>query len=211
MAIKEKPFWLLFLLLWCMLIFYLGNIASYAPRHLDLVIIPFYIFAAYCLSWLHSRYKIAAYLSIIYLVSAMFIFLYPMLAFRHHYNGAKQFALYVKEKTETNAVIISMDDSPFVNYYGQRKTLNPPVGDDKEKINNFVKVIKRYLANNIPVYLMESALSYDEGNFLKAALDGNFSSSLVGEKLSEDFHRPELGLQTYKQKLFKIGGRFWAT
>jgi hypothetical protein len=133
----------------------------------------------------------------------MFIFMHPMLVFRHYYNGEKQFALYAKEKTEDNAIIIAMDDSPFIDYYGNRKAIGHPVGDIRQ-LDDFINIIKGYLKDGRPVYLIESGLRYDPDGFLEIALKRNFSISIVGEKLSEDYHRPELKLQTYHQRLFKL-------
>jgi len=203
MAYQDNSFWALFLLLWIMLIFYFGNTSSYAPRYLDIVIIPVYIFAAYALSWIYSKYKIVSYAIVIYSALSMFIFMHPMLVFRHYYNGEKQFALYAKEKTEDNAIIIAMDDSPFIDYYGNRKAIGHPVGDIRQ-LDDFINIIKGYLKDGRPVYLIESGLRYDPDGFLEIALKRNFSISIVGEKLSEDYHRPELKLQTYHQRLFKL-------
>lgn len=204
MVSKEKPFLAVFLGLWFMLIFYFSNTSCYVPRYLDIVIIPVYIFVSYELSALYAKYKAASIFIVAYLVFSMFIFMYPMLYFRHHYNGEKQFALYVKEKTENNAVIISMDDSPFIEYYGNRKTVTHPIGD-MGKTEDFIKKIKEYLINKTPVYLTQSGLGYDPEKFLKKAIDANFNISIVGEKLSEDYHAPELRFQIYYQKLFKLG------
>ncbi len=130
--------------------------------------------------------------------------MYPMLKFRHTYNGEKQFALYVKEKTEDNAIIITMDDGPFIEYYGSRRVVNHPIGDQR-KIDEFINQINEYLIKKVPVYLIESGLRYDPERIFKNALFGNYNVNVIGEKLTEDFHRPELKFQTYYEKLFKIG------
>lgn len=200
---KKDLFLWLFFFIWLMLIFYFGNINSYVARYLDLPIIAVYVFAGYALSELYKTYKIAALSITIYCVLCMFIFMLPMLEFRHRYNGAKQFALYVKEKTKDNAIVIAMDDGPFIEYYGHRRTLGHPIGDTL-KINNLVGDINKYLKKEVPVYLIESGLAYDPGMLFKNALFGNFNVSIVGEKLTEDYHRPDAGLRLYYEKLFKI-------
>ena len=203
MASKEKPFLVSFLLLWVMSILYFGNIRSYAPRYLDISVIPVYIFVSYALSVAYNKYKMATIMIVIYFVASMFLFMYPMLSFRHRYNGEKQFASYVKENTENNAVIVSIDDGAFIEYYGQRQTLTPAVGDVK-KIADFIKRIDGYLLNKVPVYVTQSAVTYDPGDTLKEAINSNFNVSIVGEKLYEDYHRPELSFQALYQKLFKL-------
>lgn len=200
---KKDLFLWLFFFIWLMLIFYFGNTNSYVARYLDIPIIAVYVFASYALSELYKTYKIAALSITIYFVLSMFIFMVPMLEFRHRYNGAKQFALYVKEKTKDNAIVIAMDDGPFIEYYGHRRTLCHPIGDTL-KINNLVEDINKYLKKEVPVYLIESALAYDPGMLFKNALFGNFNVSIVGEKLTEDYHRPDAGLRLYYEKLFKI-------
>lgn len=200
---NKNLFIALFLSIWSLFIFYFGNTTVYCPRHLDIVIIPLYIFAAYVLADLYRKDKIISSAIIIYCVISMFVFMYPMLKFRHGYNGEKQFALYVKEKTEDRAVIIAMDDSPFIEYYGKRKALIPPL-EDAGKIDEFFEAVEVYLNNKIPVYLIESGLSYDSNRSIENRLFKNFNVTVIGEKLTEDFHRPELSLQTYREKLFKI-------
>lgn len=195
-----------FLLLWSALILYFGNTVSYGPRYLDIVVIPIYIFAAYALSDLYKKNKLITWLIVTYCVARMFIFMHPMLEFRHHYNGEKQFASYVKDRTESGSVIIAMDDSPFIIYYGNRECIGHPVdlaGYTKE-MEDFINKVKKYLREGRPVYLIESALSYDRQKVFRQSMQDNFNISIVGEKLSEDYHRPEIDLRPVRQKLFKV-------
>ena len=136
----------------------------------------------------------------------MFISMFPMLRFRHHYNGEKQYALFVNKNTQENAVIIALDDAPFIEYYGQRKIIAPPTTDEIKMIE-FTGQIFNYLSDNTPVYLIWSALGYDRDRVLKGYLSRNFRITIVGEKLSEDYHSPDLGLKTYKQKLYRLNLR----
>ncbi|GBE37876.1 hypothetical protein BMS3Bbin08_00473 [bacterium BMS3Bbin08] len=204
---KENFFLAIFLLLWVMPIFYFGNTQTYSPRYLDVIMVPVYIFASYALSDLYGKNKIITYIVIVYFVGSMFVFMYPMLKFRHHYNGAKQFALYVKEKTEEDAVIITSDDRPFIRYYSDRKTINYPINPAAytKEVNDFVNKIDKLLMEGVPVYVTEWGLnSYDPDNILGTSLAIKFNISIIGEKLSEDYHRPDMKLDLRNQKLFKI-------
>ena len=41
-------------------------------------------------------------------------------------------------------------------------------------------------------------------SIFKNSLFNNFNIKPIGEKLTEDYHHPELEFQTYHQKLFKV-------
>jgi hypothetical protein len=203
MFFHKDYFLILFFLSWFLLIFYFGNTNGYGPRHLDIVVIPVYAFVSYNLASWYKKNKLFTSFILIYLVLTMFIFMYPMIEFRHRYNGEKQFALYVKEKTENNAIVIAMDDGPFIEYYGKRKVILHPI-NDVAKTSLFIETIDHYLRNNVPVYLIESGLSYDSYGIFKKMIFKRFDIITVGVKLAEDFHRPELRFHTYYQRLFKI-------
>jgi hypothetical protein len=204
LMLKRKTyFFVMFLLIWTAAILYFGNTKNYCARFLDIIIIPIYILCSYYISNLYNRRKLIAILIMAYCVLRMFLFMYPMLSFRHNYNGEKRFALYVKENTEDDAVVIAMDDGPFIEYYGERETIVHPINDQKN-INEFFDQIDALLVNNTPVYLIESGLGYDSTKIFRKELFRRFRLYLVGEKLCEDYHRPELKLNTYNQRLFKL-------
>lgn len=203
MAKTKNLFQYLSALLWLLLIFYFGNTNGYAARHLDLITIPIVIFASYALRSLYAKDKLVSAAFLVYIVSSMFAYMYPMLEFRHRYNGEKQFALFVKEHTEENAVIIAMDDSYHIQYYAERESVTHPVGN-AEETNKFILQLKERLKEGRPLYIIESGFGYDpEGVFRNALLD-NFKMQLIGRRLAEDFHHPELQLQTYNEGLFKL-------
>ena len=207
---QQKAFQALCLLLWSLLIFYLGNVISYCPRYLDLVFVPICILAAESLYAIYAQEKLLCYGILIYFVMALFNFMYPLLSFRHIYNGEKQFALYVREKTPENSIVVAIDDAPFMEYYGHRATSVIPV-NAPESMEKFMKQLKDSMKRGIPVYMMESAFYMMEAAFIYDSkyeftkkFFTEFSVNVVGEKLSEDYHRPELSLNTYMQKLFKL-------
>jgi len=193
----------LFLCLWFMLIFFYGNMASFAPRYLDVVVIPMLILAAYFLSRLYEKSKIISTALLIYFVSGMLIFVYPTLSFRHRYNSEKQFALFVNQVTQKNALIITMDDAIFIEYYGKRKTLSHPV-NDRAKMHDFVRAVSVSLANNIPVYVTGSGFSYDQKKFFWDIMTESYKLTLIGTQFCEDYHRPELEPVRYDHHLFRV-------
>lgn len=203
MAKEQNLFIPIFLFIWFLSILYFGNTSSYGPRYLDVVIIPIYIFAAYFLSRLYKKNKFISIAIVSYCMLSMLIFMYPMLSFRHRYNGEKEFALYVKEKTDPNAIIIAMDDGPFIEYYANRKFIGHPIGD-RQKIDLLVKDIKERLNTNARVYLIDSAFSYDPKGLFRAAILSNFNLILIGRKLAEDYHRPELKFQTCQEGIYRL-------
>ena len=205
---KKNIFLPLFLLLWFMLIFYFANAsAHYSARYLDSVVIPVHILAAYTLSRLYAKDRLLATAVLIYFLASMFIFMYPILQFRHRYNGAKRFALFVKANTEPEAIIISMDDSVFIEYYAGRRVEKHPASDDK-KMHDFLRKIAVALVNKTPVYLTTSGFAYDDRGTFYNVLLTNFDITTVGSCLSEDYHRAELKMLKYNHTLFKLDFKF---
>lgn len=203
MIIEQKLSLVLFLLLWFMLIFYIANTCSFVPRYLDIIIIPVYIAASYMLSNLYTKNRIVISAVVGYLVISMFIFMYPMLDVRGKYNGEKRFALFVKEKTEPDAVIIALDDAPFINYYANRKTISFEF-NDQANIDKFMGKTKEYLKNGIPVYLVESAIVSYPVKYFKRVLTKNFAITTLGYHLWEDYHSAEDGFNFMYMQLFKV-------
>lgn len=203
LARKKEVFKALFLTLWFMLIFLFGNMASYAPRYLDIVIIPALILAAETLCGLYAKDKLISLAILTYFVMSMFLFLYPMLSFRHRYNGEKQFADFVRQNTPKDSLVIAMDDAIFIEYYGDRETLTHPV-NDRAKILDFIRTVGLALVHRKPVYVTESSFSYDQKKFFWDEMLKTFKFTHVGSKFCEDYHRPELEPVRYQADLFKI-------
>ncbi len=203
MIVEHKLFPTLFLFFWFMLIFYIANTDTFVPRYLDIIIIPVYVSASYILSKLYIKNRIIISGVVAYFVISMFVFMYPMLSFRHQYNGEKRFALYVKEKTEDNAVVIALDGAPFISYYAKRKTISYDF-NDSNKIDAFMKEVKEYLRKGIPVYLLGSALTSYPSKYFENVLYGNFNVAIAGIEVWEDYHSAEGQLYLRYQRLFKI-------
>ena len=203
MFLRKEGFARLFLIAWFGLIFYFGNIETFVLRYLDIVIIPVYIGAAYFLSGLHKKDKLAANAVILYLVASMFLFMYPMLKFRRNYNGEKRYAMFVRDKTEPESIIITMDDSAFIEYYADRRTTAHPI-DDEEGMLSFMQKMRSSIRKGAPVYVTGSAFSYDDRLTFRDLFNRFFDTKSMGSILTEDYHRPEARFMRYDQSLLKV-------
>jgi hypothetical protein len=130
----------------------------------------------------------------------------PMLENRHHYNGAKRFAEYVRDTTPNDALIIAMDDSPFIRYYGHREPLAHPANPRRgePELAKFLDRVDAHLVAGRAVYLIGSAMTYDVYGAFRARMSRSFRLTLVGEKLWENYHRPEMQLGTRLQRLYRV-------
>jgi Dolichyl-phosphate-mannose-protein mannosyltransferase len=192
-----------FFFVWLIIFLYQANTNGGYPRYLDMCVIAGYVFVAYALADLAVNNKIIAHSIFIYFVLSMLIFMAPMLNFRHTYNGPKQFALYINKNTENNAIIIAMDDAPFIEYYGKRATLKHPI-DDPEKTDVFLKSIAARLQSGGAVYLVSDGLKYDYRGIFQKAFFEDFKLTLVGRKLTENYHRTEHGFAFYSGRLYRV-------
>jgi hypothetical protein len=141
----------------------------------------------------------------LYVAASMFFYMYPMLEFRHVYNGEKRLAEFVKALTEPDAVIIAQDQVTFIAYYGHRKTIFLPMENPtQDRTKDFVDQVALLLRRGIPVYYTECAYlpSYEAAS-LRIMTD-RFTVRKVGEVLSEDYHRPEIRFRLHVQKLYRV-------
>lgn len=201
MLFKEGLFITCFLIAWFMSILFYGNNSCYSARYLDLVMVPVWIGTVYGIVELSSRSRIFIVFLTGVLVSGMLVLMYPLLDLRRDYNGEKRFAEYVGAVTEEDAIILCMDDSPFISYYGKRRVL---VGQNSGDMELFIKKITMYLMQGVPVYCIGSFFQYDDKGVLRAAIERNFDRQKVGGFLKEDFHRPEYEFQMYFDELYKL-------
>jgi hypothetical protein len=199
---KRSPL-LLFLVLWTMQILIFGNVSNYKPRFLDIVIAPFFIIVSYALAWLYIRSRIVAMALVAYCVVTMFLFMFPMLYFRHHYCGEKQLALYVRAVTEKDAVIITTDEFPFIEYYGHRNILVMPHGGSRI-MGDFAAKVNGFLKSDIPVYYTDNPYYVYIESGARRWLMKYYRLDNVGGALNEDFHIAELASRRVFQNIFRV-------
>jgi hypothetical protein len=189
-------------------VLFYGNLSTYGPRYLVLCALGLSMLAGAGFHFLLTRPRpmpLAAAVVYVAVVAAMVAAAHPLLAPRHAYNGAKRFAQLIAEVTEPDSVIIVMDDSRFVEYYARRATLQHPIGD-RAATAAWADTVRATLARR-PVYLAQSGLSYDPGGIVRAAIDANFTRTLVGTRASEDYHHAERRLQVYDARLWRLTPR----
>ena len=204
---EKKPGCSAALLLWfvVMLLFY-GNVRTYADRFYAIIFPLIALYIALALKWGARYSRIAGVLVLLYLTTSMFLNIYPVVKDRHDFSGEKEYALWLARQTEPNAVVISMDDSVFVRYYGRRRTIDHPQGS-VELAEEWAGEIKAYLREGVPVYLMESGLAYDPGQIIEQTLYKHFNLIYRGEHRTEDYHdniRSYLDRDIYDQRLFRL-------
>ncbi len=188
---------------WSMLLFYFGNTSGYAARHLDIIAVPLCIAASYMLRLISETSRPITVALLLYCLLTMFCFMYPILEFRHRYNGKKQFAHYISTVTGKNAVVVSAEESYFISYYSGRGTIWFPV-EAPENYRKFVEEVKKNLLLGVPVYYTNGGFDPEHEAFSYSFMNKFYKLTLIGERMNEDFNTPELSLNLYMQKLYKV-------
>ena len=123
------------------------------------------------------------------------------MAFRHHYCGPKEFAIFVKENTENDSIIISNDESVFLIYYGNRTTMgyspNPSQDEHRKIILNIIGLLK----SNRSLYVTGSVYYRPVPNYV---LNKNFVLEEIGTAVNEEYHHAVLNLRTRNEPLYRI-------
>ncbi len=193
---------LIFFLGWACSVFYFGNTTSCPVRYLDHFVAPLCVVAAAGFCWMYKYFRTAVTAMVALIVFGMWLFMYPILEFRHHYNGTKRFAIFVGSVTEENAVVLTADDFPFIEYYGRRKTMFLPL-DGRTGMEEFLRRVNGYLDRGVPVYLTEADYRYQYPYF-QVLLDRGLRFEPAGEHLTENYHNPDLMLTFRDQKLYRV-------
>jgi hypothetical protein len=197
------------LALWMATFFYFGNTNGYTARYLILTIVPMCFLAA-CGVTLALRRTPSVPLRTVLALAAVAIVCghgvvraYPMINLRRRYCGPKEMALYVAVNTEPNALIVTQDEFPFIEYYGKRAWRNHPT-DDYDANKKFVDELHAMAAAGRPLYIQTTAFSLDQFGHFRRLLMEQFQLFLVGEVVDEAYHRPELAPTLFKNRLFRL-------
>jgi len=202
----------LFLAVWFLvLFFYYGNISVLAPRYLVIAFVPLVITSSYFFSELSQVSKLVKVLTLaLFFVTLLWLFkdIYPVVEFRHKNILQPDFAQWVASKTEQNAIIMAVDEGIFINYYGKRTTLYPPISCRDKIFKDFGKnYMDGYLNNGIPVYMISSGLAYDFCGRLRNFLLQNYRLEFLGCHINEDWHHSCLRLDLLEECLFRISAK----
>ena len=108
------------LAVWFALILYISNIIGYHVRYLDVVLVPFVLVVSFAIAWLYARWYIVGVGVLLFLVLTTFWTPLPLLEVRHNTNNPQEFSAYVASITPADSIIISMDESAFLRFYGNR-------------------------------------------------------------------------------------------
>lgn len=205
LLIRKQTINCFMLVSWFLLYFlYNGNLAIYSPRLILDCLVPAVIFTAVGITGCMRKNTILTILVVVMVAAMMFVRIQPILIFRHNFVGGKELALFVKENTEKDALIIAMDDAPFLEYYGKRETLSHPVGNDRKKLKKMLQVIKEEIEKGRPVYITYSGFSYDPQRLFERSLYYNFKLKKIGSFVTEDYHHASISFRIYKDVLYRI-------
>ncbi len=203
----------LFLLLWFFipLLFY-GNLNTTTSRFLVISVIPIFMvqgyFFSYLLSFQNRFFERAVLFSFCWMTLLLFSQIFPILHFRHQHALLPDWARWISKTTEPNAIIITSDEGPFIEYYGERKILYRPTAlfiYDEEHMQSFKKTVDQFLKENIPVYITSSGLhSYDFQKIFINWMIQNYELIYRTEHFSEDWHAGETVLRVGIEKLYQI-------
>jgi 4-amino-4-deoxy-L-arabinose transferase-like glycosyltransferase len=206
--IKKRKLVLVALLAWFAVYFFtlgltLPENTSYA-RFFIPAMIPIAILIATGCRFLYRKNKIISILVILFLLGSMFAVAYPIISYRHEHSGTRDFALYIQDNTESDAVIMTNDLGFFIQYYGNRtRIVHPRSGDDQE-IQEFMEEIRGYTDTNIQIYSTEEGFGIDPGQKVLNAIQSEYDINLIGEQDTEWYGGSSLELKVYKEKLYKL-------
>jgi hypothetical protein len=196
--------WLIPLLLWFAPIVIILNLGGFLPRYLDIVLVPWVLFAGFGIAWLAHRRLAVSVLVALLLVMSTFWLAVPFLELRHNASNLADFGRYVASVTEPNALIIAFDESAFLEWYGHRNgTSLSPTPATKVQDANWLMSLQR---NGTPVYVLSSSYDYyDAGKALKQFLELNFELTTVGAYPMENYHDAETGIILRNVSVIRIG------
>lgn len=204
---KKKPYVTGVMVVWALVcIFYLGNLRTISPRFLIPAFMPLIILAGVSLATLYEKKeaaKILAAVILVVLVGMMFTKILPVVSYRHEYCGPCEVGKYVKANTPENAVIIVMDQSYHIRYYGNRTTTSHSnwAQDLEGDMNKF----HRITAEGKTLYIVTDGLGYDtsDGAF-RRRLQDEFMITEIGTVEDDDWHRDTIFLQKHDSTLFRL-------
>lgn len=208
-AARRDPGRSLFLLPWLLLILYYGNVSTYTPRYLVYLLVPLSLLAGsgggFLVDGIGPRavaLPVAVGLGIA--VGGYGIWnAYPLISNRSVYSGPKRMALYAKEKTERDAVIVTMDASVFYGYYGNRGTESHPVNDGRAN-RLFVEKLLGMAGSGKKLYVDTTAFSYDKEGVFEILLSGAFRLEPVGNVVGEEWNDSELKPEYFVNTLYRL-------
>jgi len=199
---RRRAWWLV---VWLLLVFiYAAHLAQYSPRFLIEALAPASILMAAGLFFLVGRWRPLVWILLMLIALVPFVMAWKVIAYRHDRVGNKIVAEMVREKTPETAVIIAMDDAPFIQYYGDRQTLAHPTSGDAEEVVAFARVVGNLLQSGRPVYILRTGFAYDPDRLVRKVIGQNFQLAEITRIESEDYHHASIKQNIYEQVLYEI-------
>jgi hypothetical protein len=195
---------------------YFANLGQYSSRFLIEVLAVASLLVAAGAHVLLRRWRLAYPAAIVLLGVLPYVLplqsptIWNVIAYRHHRIGNEVVGRYLLEETPEDAVVIAMDDAPFVQYYGQRATLSHPIPDPadpvraEEETRAFARQVYDLLVGGRPVYLLWTGLTYDPGQYVNRALGSIAVIDEVARIESEDYHDKSIRSGRYEQIIFRL-------
>ena len=203
-----------FLVVWFLipLIFY-GNLYSSVSRFFIISCIPLYVFIGVAISHLYRKSKVIKIVSIfcfLFIMYKPFFSIYPILKLRHEQAFIPEYVRWVKDNTEDNAVLITIDFNLFYSYYGPMELMGRPIEVPLmhitiENLDNFRNSLDAKFHEGIPVYITDYGLHiYDYLNEFSRYMENNYDLIEIGSKLNESWYRGEDTMNLSKIRLYRI-------
>ncbi len=188
---KRRYFHLSALILWIVpFFFYYGNVLTVAARYFIPIIPPLLILISFGLKSIRKN----ARMLLIFLILLQSIgYIYPVLDSRSTHSYQEEFALYVKNNTETNSLLVVSEETAFIQYFGNRTAI--PLN---------VTLTKSCLMEGKNVYVVSSAFFKRGGEEKEVEFRGTFNFTLVGTRLNEDFHHRAIYSGFFNESLYKL-------
>ncbi|MCK5214084.1 MAG: glycosyltransferase family 39 protein [Candidatus Omnitrophica bacterium] len=212
LAWRAKQNLCVLLLFWIMIpLAIYGLQMTSSARFLTFIMPPFYILLGYLFAQTLSFSPLSRLISLTIFLSIFFLSItqnFPFFISRHHQDTIKEYALWVKKKTEPNAYIINSDEGLFVQHYGERKHLSRPLGYTfikEDDLKNFKMKLDRMLNERTPVYITSNALHvYDPRKQFAALIKGHYQLKLAGSQYCEYWHRSPFEQLLFYVNLYRI-------
>jgi hypothetical protein len=207
-SFRHKPLFVL-TVLWLSFLFYYGNISTGSERYLLFVLPPLVLLPAIAtdeiIKKINNRYAASAVLvAVIVAISGYGVYRsFPLLELRSVYCGPKEMALYIKKNTEPDSIVISMDEAPFHEYYGNRRTLSHPVGGLNQN-RSFVEQVRTRVRNGEPVYITDSSFSYDPDGSFHSMMGKAFKFYNIGHVIEEGWVRDIIVYAPIKNQVYRL-------
>jgi hypothetical protein len=160
---KRAWFILLIIAVWSCYLITLANIATAEDRHSIPALMGIIAAMGYGVKFISEKTRAWVGCCVVpALILVMAVRIMPLLKMRTTFLGQKYFAQSVRLAIPPNSVVIAVDETPHLQYYGGITTMTHPLNGNDDEIKKNISEIKMLLEKNIKVYVIDSALAYDD-------------------------------------------------